>query len=110
MTAGRTRGPTVRNRMGQRCTDSEGLRPTRSAAEFRMMPIRMRTRIGAVAVVVALVSAAFAVLAPTANAACTPHALLCPERIYVGASVNGWLSDPAAADAFTEATGVSPSV
>ena len=72
--------------------------------------MRMRTRIGALTVAVALVSAAFAVLAPTANAACTPHALLCPERIYVGASVDGWLSDPAAADAFTEATGVSPSV
>ena len=34
-----------------------------------MMPIRMRTRIGALSVAVALVSAAFAVLAPTANAA-----------------------------------------
>jgi hypothetical protein len=96
--------------MGHRCTGSEGLRSARSAAKFRMVPILMRTRIGALAVAVALVSAAFAVLAPTANAACTAHALLCPERIYVGASVDGWLSDPAAADAFTEATGVSPSV
>src|SRR3954447_6763450 len=96
--------------MGQQCTGSKGLRPAGSAAEFRMVPILMRTRMGALAVVVALVSAAFAVLAPTANAACTPHALLCPERIYVGASVDGWLSDPAAADAFTHATGVSPSV
>src|SRR3954464_9435412 len=96
--------------MGQQCTGSKGLRPAGSAAEFRMVPILMRTRMGALAVVVALVSAAFAVLAPTANAACTPHALLCPERIYVGASVEGWLSDPAAADAFTKATGASPSV
>src|SRR3954469_15513025 len=96
--------------MGQQCTGSKGVRPAGSAAEFRMVPILMRTRMGALAVVVALVSAAFALLGPTANAACTPHALLCPERIYVGASVEGWLSDPAAADAFTEATGVSPSV
>src|SRR3954463_4474063 len=96
--------------MGQQCTGSKGVRPAWGAAEFRMVPILMRTRMGALAVVVALVSAAFAVLAPTANAACTPHALLCPERIYVGASVDGWLSDPAAAGAFTQATGVSPSV
>src|SRR3954470_1589784 len=96
--------------MGQRRTGSERLRLAPSAAEFRMVQVRRRTRIGAVAVAVALVSTAFAVLAPTANAACTPHALLCPERIYVGASVEGWLSDPAAADAFTKATGVSPSV
>jgi hypothetical protein len=96
--------------MGQRCTGSEGLRPARRAAEFRLVPNRVRTRIGALAVAMAVVSSAFAVLAPAANAACTPDALLCPERIYVGASVDGWLSDPAAADAFTEATGVSPSV
>src|SRR4051794_20565617 len=96
--------------MGQRRTGSERLRLAPSAEEVRMVPVRRWARIGAVAVAVALVSTAFAVLAPTANAACTPHALLCPERIYVGASVEGWLSDPAAADAFTEATGVSPSV
>jgi hypothetical protein len=96
--------------MDQRCTGSEGLRPARSAPEFRPVSRRMPTRIGALAVAVALVSAVFAVLAPVANAACTPDALLCPERIYVGASVDGWLSDPAAADAFTQATGVSPSV
>src|SRR5688500_10627322 len=96
--------------MGQRCTGAEGFRPARRAPELRLVPIRMRTRIGALAVAVALVSAVFAVLAPAANAACTAHALLCPERIHVGASVDGWLSDPAAADAFTEATGVSPSV
>src|SRR3954468_13217408 len=96
--------------MGQRRAGSERLRLAPSAAEVRMVPVRRRTRIGAVAIAVALVSTAFALLAPTANAACTPHALLCPERIYVGASVEGWLSDPAAADAFTEATGVSPSV
>src|SRR4051812_22934686 len=96
--------------MGQRRTGSERLRLAPSAAEVRMVPVRRWTRIAAVAVAVALVSTAFAVLAPTANAACTSHGLLCPERIYVGASVEGWLSDPAAADAFTEATGVSPSV
>src|SRR3954468_10745757 len=96
--------------MGQRSTRSEGLRPTRRAVEVRMVPIRMRTRIGALSVAVALVSAAFAVLAPTANAACAPHALLCPERIYVGASVDGLPGDPAALDAFTQTTGVSPSV
>src|SRR4051812_29110053 len=99
------REPTVSNRMGQRCTGSEGLRPARSAPEFRTVSRRMPTRIGALAVAVAVVSAVFAVLAPVANAACTPDALLCPERIYVGASVDGWLSDPAAADAFTQATG-----
>src|SRR4029453_8823519 len=88
---------------------SEGLRRTRRAAEVRTVPIRMRARIGALSVAVALVSAAFAVLAPAAQAACTPDPLLCPERIHVGASVDGWLSNPAAADAFTEATGVSPS-
>src|SRR4051794_39295290 len=96
--------------MGQRSTRSEGLRPTRRAVEVRMVPIRMRTRIGALSVAVALVSAAFAVLAPTANAACAPHPLLCPERIYVGASVDGLPDDPAVLDPFTEATGVSPSV
>src|SRR4051795_10561850 len=96
--------------MGQRSTRSEGLRPTWRAVEVRMVPIRMRTRIGALSVAVALVSAAFAVLAPTANAACAPHPLLCPERIYVGASVDGLPDDPAVLDPFTEATGVSPSV
>src|SRR3954468_9781211 len=96
--------------MGQRSTRSEGLRPTRRAVEVRMVPIRMRTRIGALSVAVALVSAAFAVLAPTANAACAPHALLCPERIYVRASVDGLPYDPAVLDPFTQATGVSPSV
>src|SRR4051795_3551038 len=96
--------------MGQRSTRSEGLRPTWRAVEVRMVPIRMRTRIGALSVAVALVSAAFAVLAPTANAACAPHPLLCPERIYVGESVDGLPDDPAVLDPFTKATGVSPSV
>src|SRR3954453_12146264 len=96
--------------MGQRSTGSEGPRPTRRAVEVRMVPIRMPPRIGALSVAVALVSAAFAVLAPTANAACAPHALLCPQRIYVGASVDGLPDDPAVLDPFTEATGVSPSV
>src|SRR3954466_1944259 len=96
--------------MGQRSTRSEGPRPTRRAVEVRMVPIRMPPRIGALSVAVALVSAAFAVLAPTANAACAPDPLLCPQRIYVGASVDGLPDDPAVLDPFTEATGVSPSV
>jgi hypothetical protein len=75
-----------------------------------MVPKRRRTRIGAVAVAVALVSAAFAVSAPAAQAACAPDPLLCPQRIYVGASVDGLPGDPAALDAFAEAIGVSPSV
>src|SRR4051812_12627617 len=75
-----------------------------------MIPRRTRARIGAVAVAIAVVSAAFVGLAPAANAACTPDPLLCPQRIYVGASVDGLPGDPAALDAFTQATGVSPSV
>jgi hypothetical protein len=47
-----------------------------------MVAVRTGTRIGALAVVVAVVSAAVAVLAPAANAAvCTPDPLLCPHRI-----------------------------
>jgi hypothetical protein len=72
--------------------------------------VRPGVRVVALAVAVAVVSAAFAVLAPAANAACTPDPLLCPQRIYVGASVDGLPGDPAALDAFTQATGVSPSV
>jgi hypothetical protein len=76
-----------------------------------MVAVRTGTPIGALAVVVAVVSAAFVVLAPAANAAvCTPDPLLCPQRIYVGASVDGLPGDPAVLDPFTEATGVSPSV
>ena len=55
-------------------------------------------------------SAVFAVVAPAARAACTPDPLLCPQRIYVGASVDGLPGDPAVLDPFTRATGVSPSV
>src|SRR3954469_6051550 len=75
-----------------------------------MIPRRTRARIGAVAVAVSVVSAVFAVLAPAAQAACAPDPLLCPERIYVGASVDGLPGDPAALDPFIRATGVSPSV
>jgi glycosyl hydrolase family 26 len=96
--------------MSQRSAGSAVLRPTRSAARFRRVRTRMPVRTAALAVAVSLVSAVLAVLAPAASAACAPDPLVCPERIHVGASVDGWLSDPAAADAFTEATGVSPSV
>jgi hypothetical protein len=47
-----------------------------------MVAVRTGTWIGALAVVVAVVSAAFVVLAPAGNAAvCTPDPLLCPHRI-----------------------------
>src|SRR3954465_10466519 len=75
-----------------------------------MIPRRTQARIGAVAVAVAVVSAAFVGLAPAAQAACAPDPLLCPQRIYVGASVDGLPGNPAALDPFIRATGVSPSV
>src|SRR3954451_1391933 len=75
-----------------------------------MIPRRTRAPIGAVAVAIAVVSAAFVGLAPAAHAACAPDPLLCPQRIYVGASVDGLPGNPAALDPFIRATGVSPSV
>src|SRR4051794_14869996 len=90
--------------------DAEQLRLPSSSPEFRMIPRRTQARAVALAVAVAVVSAAFVGLAPAANAACAPDPLLCPQRIYVGASVDGLPGDPAALDAFTQTTGVSPSV
>src|SRR4051794_6295567 len=74
-----------------------------------MIPRRTRARIGAVAVAIGVVSAAFVGLAPAAHAACAPDPLPCPQRIYVGASVDGLPGNPAALDPFIRATGVSPS-
>src|SRR3954465_7497928 len=75
-----------------------------------MIPRRTQARIGAVAVAVAVVSAAITVLGLATMAVFTPDPLLCPQRIYVGASVDGLPGDPAALDAFTQATGVCWSV
>src|SRR3954451_2169239 len=104
------RGQTVVFRLGRQCAGAQRLRQPSSSSEGRMIHLRMRARIGALAVALSVVSAVFAVLAPAAQAACAPDPLLCPERIYVGASVDGLPGDPAVLDAFTEATGVSPSV
>jgi hypothetical protein len=70
----------------------------------------VRGRIGALAVGLAVISAALAVPAPAAHAACAPDPLLCPQRIHVGASVDGLPGDPRSLDAFTQASGVSPSL
>ncbi|MCZ2836654.1 glycosyl hydrolase, partial [Modestobacter sp. VKM Ac-2985] len=70
---------------------------------------RLRHRTGVLVTAVLALSAVFAFLAPAADAACTPDPTLCPQRIYVGASAPGVPRDPAALDAFTDATGVSPS-
>ena len=95
--------------MGQRCTGSEGQPTVWSVALCRVVPIPLRTRIGALIVAVSLVSAAFAMSAPAANAAHSARAALpgTDLRRRVGHGLPG---DPAALDAFTEATGVSPSV
>src|SRR3954454_11167010 len=95
--------------VGQRAC-VQRLRPPGSSGP-RTVGVRVRTRISALAVAVAVLSTAFAVLAPVAGGAvCTPDPLRCPQRIYVGASVEGLPGDPAALDAFTRAAGVSPSV
>src|SRR3954468_14539929 len=96
--------------LGRQGVDGQQLRLPSGRRETGAASVRTWARAVALAVAVAVVSAAFTVLAPAANAACTPDPLLCPQRIYVGASVDGLPGDPAAADAFTEATGVSPSV
>ncbi|PWW21328.1 glycosyl hydrolase family 26 [Geodermatophilus normandii] len=51
-----------------------------------------------------------AVSAQAAPPGCTHDAVVCPSRVYVGASVPGLPSDPNATAAFTAATGVDPSV
>jgi mannan endo-1,4-beta-mannosidase len=90
--------------------DAEQLRLPSGRREPGEASIRTWTRTVALALGIAVMSAAFAVVAPAAQAACAPDPLLCPERIYVGASVDGLPGDPAVLDPFTEATGVSPSV
>src|SRR4051794_40433518 len=96
--------PLPQRTMGQR-------RQPSSPSSRPLRAVRGRTRAAALAVAVALVSAVLAVLAPAASAGvCTPDPLLCPQRIYVGASVPDLPGDPAALGAFTAATGVSPSV
>ena len=96
--------------LGRRGAGGQRFRWPSGSSGPGMVAVRTGTPIGALAVVVAVVSAAFVVLAPAANAAvCTPDPVLCPQRIYVGASVDGLPGDPAVLDPFTEATGVSPS-
>src|SRR3954449_9967041 len=72
--------------------------------------LRRRSRSGLLAAAVALMGAGLTLLAPAADAAaCSPDPLVCPQRIYVGASVESLPGDPAGLDPFAEATGVSPS-
>src|SRR4030095_5439996 len=71
--------------------------------------VRTWTRAIALALGIAVMSAAFTVVAPAAQAACAPDPVLCPERIYVGASVDGLPGGPAVLAQFTKATGVAPS-
>src|SRR4051794_36786972 len=104
------RGKTVMFMLGRRGVDADQLRLPSGRRERVEAPVRTLTRTGALAVAVAVMSAAFAVVAPAAQAACEPDPLLCPERIYVGASVDGLPGDPAVLDPFTKATGMSPSV
>src|SRR4051812_6817736 len=96
--------------LGRRGVDTDQLRLPSGRREPVEAPVRTLTRTGALAVAVAVMRAAFAVVAPAAQAACAPDPLLCPERIYVGASVDGLPGDPVVLDPFTKATGVSPSV
>lgn len=74
----------------------------------------MRIKMAALGAVLAGVLASTVVAAPAALAAapgmCTPDPLLCPERIYVGVRAAGLPGDSTEVDAFTEATGVDPSV
>src|SRR4051794_1356755 len=104
------RGKTGMFMLGRRGVDADQLRLPSGRREPVEAPVRTLTRTGALAVAVAVMSAAFAVVAPAAQAACAPDPLLCPERIYVGASVDGLPGDPVVLDPFTKATGVSPSV
>jgi hypothetical protein len=76
--------------------------------------VRIRARATVVAAAAAAVLS-IGVVAPSATAgaapsACTYDPVLCPQRLYVGASVPGMMRDPYATGAFTEAVGVSPSV
>ncbi|MET0765648.1 MAG: glycosyl hydrolase [Blastococcus sp.] len=96
--------------LSRRGVDGQQLRLPSGRREIGAASVLTRPRTVALAVAVAVLSAAFAVFAPAAQAACAPDPVRCPQRIYVGASVDGLPGDPAALDAFTEATGVSPSV
>jgi hypothetical protein len=79
-----------------------------------MARARTRLRTGTVGVAVALLLAAFTTQATLAHAdapgTCTPDPVLCPERIYVGVSIAGLQTNPAAVDPFATAVGMSPSV
>jgi hypothetical protein len=77
-----------------------------------MPTVGTRIRTGVLALAVAAMSAIFALQPPAAEAtaACAPDPVLCPERMYVGASVDGLPSNPGSLDPFIQATGVSPSV
>src|SRR3954463_4554055 len=96
--------------LGRQGVDGQQLRLPSGRRETGAASVRTWPRTVALAVAVAVMSAAFAVFAPAAQAACAPDPLLCPQRIYVGAAVDGLPGDPAVLDPFTEATGVSPSV
>src|SRR5215213_791659 len=96
--------------LGRRGATAEQFRVPSGRRETVARSVRTWPRTVALAVAVAVVSAAFAVVAPAAQAACAPDPLLCPQRIYVGASVDGLPGDPAVLDPFIRATGVSPSV
>src|SRR3954468_832131 len=96
--------------LGRRGVDGQQLRLPSGRREPGAASVRTWPRTVALAVAVAVVSAACAMFAPAAQAACAPDPLLCPERIYVGASVDGLPGNPARLDSFTRATGVSPSV
>src|SRR4051794_20731121 len=96
--------------LGRQGVDGQQLRLPSGRRETGAASVRTWPRTVALAVAVAVMSAAFAVFAPAAQAACAPDPLLCPQRIYVGASVDGLPDDPAVLDPFTKATGVSPSV
>ena len=95
-------------KLGRWGADAHQLRLS-SGRETGEASVRTRSRTVALALGIAVMSAAFGVVAPAAQAACAPDPRLCPERIYVGASVDGLPGDPAVLDSFTEATGVSPS-
>ncbi|QXG75185.1 hypothetical protein KUM42_15245 [Modestobacter sp. L9-4] len=84
--------------------------PGRGGSGLRRLRARSRRRPALLTAAAVLVGAGSVLLAPAAGAAtCTPDPVLCPERVHVGASVAGLPRDPAALDAFTAATGVSPS-
>src|SRR5215218_7017581 len=96
--------------LGRRGATAEQFQVPSGRRETVARSVRTWPRTVALAVAVAVVSAAFSVVAPAAQTTCAPDPLLCPQRIYVGASVDGLPGDPAVLDSFTEATGVSPSV